>query len=132
MLGRIEDQVKKNRPANTLLSNGLVGRLVHWPHSVGSPRVSKGWFCKRPSLTVGLLTRFWVACLSAQLLQTLGGQQQGFVFLTKAEPHLLRAECRIAVETRARYAGNADLANQMTGKLNVVFETKGANVSHDV
>jgi len=36
---------------------------------------------------------------SAKLLQPLSRQQQGLVFLAEAEPHLLRTERRIAVET---------------------------------
>lgn len=36
---------------------------------------------------------------SAKLLQPLSRQQQGLVFLTETESHLLRAQRRIAVET---------------------------------
>lgn len=36
---------------------------------------------------------------SAKLLQPFSRQQQGLVFLAEAEPHLLRTERRIAVET---------------------------------
>src|SRR5260370_42291157 len=69
---------------------------------------------------------------SAQLLQTLSGKQERFVFLAKAKAHLLRAQRRIAVETRARHTRDADFANQVTREFHVVFETESTDVGHDV
>src|SRR5262252_5497882 len=70
--------------------------------------------------------------LSAQFRQTLCRQHQRLVLLAETEPHLLRVQGGIAVKTRAGNAGHADLADQMPGEFNVIPETEGANVGHDV
>src|SRR2546421_12544861 len=93
---------------------------------VRSPTVGEGLSADLPSLTVGLLT------LSTQFLQTLRGQHQRFVLLTKTEANLLRAFRGIAIETGTRHAGNADFANQVTREFNVILEAKAADVGHDV
>src|SRR5260370_40981836 len=110
-------------------ANCRLSMPVQQPNSVGSPRVSKGWFPKRPSFTVGLLTRATLAC---QLFQTLRGQHQRLVFLAETKANLLRAQRGIAVEARARNTGDADFANQMAREFHIIFETKGADVGHDV
>src|SRR5207248_1998293 len=85
-----------------------------------------------PSLTVGLMPRSLLNVLSAQLLQTLRGQHQRLILLAKTEAYLLRTLRRIAIKTGTRDTGDADFANQVPSELNVVFETKRADVGHDV
>src|SRR5438128_672531 len=70
--------------------------------------------------------------LAAELAEPAGRFDERLVFLAEAEPHLLRTERRIAVETRAWHAGDADFANQVTRKFHVILETKSADVRHDV
>src|ERR1700686_2835200 len=87
---------------------------------------------RRFKLFILFLTVWKAVALSAKLLQALSRPQQGLIFLAEAEPYLLRAARRIAVETRAGHAGDANFANQVTSELHVVFETKIADVGHDV
>src|SRR5207249_2586641 len=70
--------------------------------------------------------------LSAQFLQALSRQQQRLVFLAETETYLLRTQLWLAVETRAGHTGDANFADQMAREFNIVFETKSADIRHDV
>src|SRR2546423_893385 len=49
------------------------------------------------------------------------------VGLREAEPHLLAAQIRVAVETAARHDRHADFPDQVTRKVNVAWKTEARN-----
>jgi hypothetical protein len=67
-----------------------------------------------------------------QFLQILGGGLKGFVLFAKAKPDHLRSHSFVVIERRTRNDCDADLADEVFCKLDVVRETKIGDIAHHV
>src|SRR5687767_2005857 len=78
------------------------------------------------------MNKVWTSDPRLKLFQPFRRQLQSFIFLAEAKPYLLRTSLGDAVKTGARHTGNANLTNQMPGKLDIIRKSKPRNVGHDV